>query len=139
MKHFFALFAGMLFSLGLTVGGMTQPAIVLGFLDVLGDWNAQLLFVMAAAVVTTAVGYRMVFRLRKPMIETAFHLPKARRVDGRLIGGAALFGTGWGIGGYCPGPAIASLSSGSPLLLVFVAAMIAGWWIAARLPASHPP
>lgn len=133
MKIGIALAAGLLFGLGLSLGGMTQPAVVLGFLDIFGAWDPRLVFVMAGAVLTTAIGYRLVLRRPRPLLAEQFQLPTSRHVDARLIGGAALFGIGWGIAGYCPGPALASLGAGAPALLVLVACMIAGWWLAARL------
>jgi uncharacterized membrane protein YedE/YeeE len=133
MKIGIALSAGLLFGLGLSLGGMTQPAVVLGFLDIFGAWDPRLVFVMAGAVLTTAIGYRLVLRRPRPLLAEQFQLPTSRHVDARLIGGAALFGIGWGIAGYCPGPALASLGAGAPALLVLVACMIAGWWLAARL------
>jgi uncharacterized membrane protein YedE/YeeE len=132
MKSLMALFAGLLFGVGLGVAGMTQPAVVLGFLDVGGAWNPRLLFVMAGAVMTTAVGYRLVWRARKPRYEASFNVPAAQRVDVRLLAGAALFGIGWGIAGYCPGPALASLASGIGSVWALVATMALGWWLAAR-------
>ncbi|MEO7326812.1 MAG: DUF6691 family protein [Dokdonella sp.] len=138
MKNLIALIAGLLFGLGLSLGGMTQPAVVLGFLDIFGHWDPRLAFVMAGAVLTTAIGYRWVLGRKRPWLESSFRLPTATRVDARLIGGAALFGIGWGIAGYCPGPALASLGAGAPSLLAFVAAMVAGWWLAARLAAAKP-
>lgn len=138
MKILVALLSGLLFGLGLSLGGMTDPAVVLGFLDVFGQWNPRLAFVMGGAVLTTAIGYRWVLRRSRPLLEDSFQLPKARHFDIRLIGGAAVFGIGWGIAGYCPGPALASLSGGAPSLLVLLASMIAGWWLATRMPsASH--
>jgi uncharacterized protein len=134
MKILMAVLAGLLFGVGLSLGGMTQPDVVLGFLDIFGRWNPQLVFVMAGAVLTTAFGYRLVLHRDKPLLEAGFHLPAARRFDARLIGGAALFGVGWGLAGYCPGPALASLGTGAPSVLVLVGSMIAGWWLAARLP-----
>ncbi|MFT3792269.1 MAG: YeeE/YedE family protein [Rudaea sp.] len=131
-----ALLAGLLFGLGLDLGGMTRPAVVLGFLDIAGAWNPQLLFVMAGAVATTAAGYFFVLRRPRPLLEERFRLPSARAVDARLLGGAALFGIGWGLVGYCPGPALASLTAGSPSTLLFVGTMTLGWWLGARLPAS---
>lgn len=133
MKLGAALLAGLLFGLGLILGGMTEPATVLGFLDVFGQWNPRLVFVMGAALLTTAVGYRLVFRQQHPWFEQKFQLPTSKRLDIRLITGAALFGMGWGIAGYCPGPALASLSSGQAAVWLLVAAMIAGWWLAAKL------
>lgn len=137
MKILLALLSGLLFGLGLSLGGMTQPAVVLGFLDVFGQWNSQLAFVMGGAVLTTAIGYRLVLRRARPLAAEAFELPTSRRFDARLVGGAGLFGIGWGIAGYCPGPALASLSGAAPSLLVFAVTMVAGWWLASRLPAKR--
>ena len=133
MRAWIAFAAGLLFGLGLSLGGMTQPAVVLGFLDIFGAWDPRLVFVMVGAVLTTAIGYRLVLRRSRPLLAERFQWPTSRRIDARLIGGAALFGIGWGIAGYCPGPALASLGAGVPALLVLVACMIAGWWLAARL------
>ena len=137
MKLTIALLAGLVFGLGLSLGGMTQPAVVLGFLDLFGAWDPRLMFVMAGAVLTTAIGYRLVFRRGRPLFESEFQLPTARRFDARLIVGSALFGTGWGIAGYCPGPALASLGGAAPSLLVLVITMVAGWWLAAKIPAAR--
>lgn len=136
MKIIVALVAGLLFGLGLSLGGMTQPAVVLGFLDVFGAWNPRLIFVMGAAVLTTGIGYRWVLRRKKPLLDATFHVPTARHLDRRLLGGAALFGTGWGVAGYCPGPALASVGALSPSLLLLVGSMLAGWWIASKIPAN---
>ncbi|WP_458072139.1 DUF6691 family protein [Rhodanobacter sp. BL-MT-08] len=136
MKIIVALVAGLLFGLGLSLGGMTQPAVVLGFLDVFGAWNPRLIFVMGAAVLTTGIGYRWVLRRKKPLLDATFHVPTARHLDRRLLGGAALFGTGWGVAGYCPGPALASIGALSPSLLLLVGSMLAGWWIASKIPAN---
>ncbi|MEO5831687.1 MAG: DUF6691 family protein [Rhodanobacter sp.] len=136
MKIFLALLSGLLFGLGLSLGGMTQPAVVLGFLDIFGQWDPRLVFVMGGAVLTTAIGYRLVLRRTRPLLAEAFQLPTSRRPDLRLVGGAAVFGIGWGIAGYCPGPALASLGAINPSLLALVASMIAGWWLASRLPAA---
>lgn len=133
MRPWIAFAAGLLFGLGLSLGGMTQPAVVLGFLDIFGAWDPRLVFVMAGAVLTTAVGYRLVLRRPRPLLAERFQWPTSRRIDARLVGGAVLFGIGWGIAGYCPGPALASLGAGAPALLMLVACMIAGWWLAARL------
>ncbi|PMQ05114.1 hypothetical protein DyAD56_11080 [Dyella sp. AD56] len=139
MKSLVALFAGLLFGVGLGIAGMTQPAVVLGFLDVAGAWNPRLLFVMAGAVLTTAIGYRLVWRARKPRLEASFEMPSARRIDGRLLVGSALFGIGWGIAGYCPGPALASLGSGIGSVWLLVASMMLGWWLASRWPLRSNP
>lgn len=135
MKTTTALLAGLLFGLGLSLAGMTEPAVVLGFLDVTGAWNPRLLFVMAGAVMTTAIGYRWAWRGPRPWFDNTFHLPGATRIDRPLLLGALLFGIGWGIAGYCPGPALASLSGGQSAVFVLVGTMALGWWLGARVPA----
>lgn len=135
MKMMTALLAGLLFGLGLSLAGMTDPAVVLGFLDVAGAWNPRLLFVMAGAVLTTAIGYRWVWHGSRPWFDDAFRVPDATRIDPRLVFGALLFGVGWGVAGYCPGPALASLSGGYSSVFVLVASMALGWWLGARVPA----
>jgi len=117
---------GLLFGAGLSLGGMTDPAVVRGFLDIAGDWNPALAFVMAAGLAVTYLGYRLVFRQNRPLWARSFSLPTATAVDGRLILGAALFGIGWGLAGYCPGPALASLAGGRWEVAAFVAAMLVG-------------
>ncbi len=134
MKILVAFLAGLLFGLGLGVGGMIQPAVVLGFLDLFGQWDPRLAFVMGGAVVTAAIGYRLVLRRSRPLLDDAFHVPTSRTFDIRLVGGAALFGIGWGISGYCPGPALASLGAADPSLLALVASIVAGWWLASLVP-----
>lgn len=125
--------AGMLFGLGLAISGMTDPARVLGFLDIAGAWDPTLIFVLGAAVGTTFVGYRLVFARGTPLFSTQFQLPTKQELDAKLLGGAALFGVGWGLSGYCPGPAIASMGGLTLPLLALLAAMVVGWWIAQRL------
>ncbi|WP_083007908.1 DUF6691 family protein [Halomonas sp. GT] len=128
--------AGLLFGLGLAISGMTDPARVLGFLDVAGAWDPTLMFVLGSAVGTTFVGYRLVFARGEPLFSPNFQLPAKQTLDGKLLGGAALFGIGWGLSGYCPGPAIASIGGLSlPLLplLALLAAMVAGWFVAKRI------
>lgn len=117
---------GLLFAIGLGVAGMTRPSKVLGFLDFAGDWDPSLLFVMGAAVAVTFVLYRVVLRRARPLFDVTFHMPTQRRVDARLLMGAAIFGVGWGLVGYCPGPAIIAVASGALAPLTFVAAMAAG-------------
>ncbi|WP_199098131.1 DUF6691 family protein [Dyella sp. ASV21] len=136
MKAWIAMLAGVLFGLGLSLAGMTQPAVVLGFLDLFGRWDPRLMFVMLGAVVTTAVGYRCVWRGRRPWLADGFQLPAAQAIDARLVAGAAMFGIGWGIAGYCPGPALASLTAGNPAVLLLVACMGLGWWLAATFTAT---
>ena len=125
--------AGLLFGLGLAISGMTDPARVLGFLDIAGAWDPTLIFVLGAAVGTTFVGYRLVFARGTPLFSTQFQLPTKHELDAKLLGGAALFGVGWGLSGYCPGPAIASIGGLTLPLLALLAAMVVGWWIAQRL------
>jgi len=125
--------AGLLFGLGLALGGMTDPARVIGFLDLAGAWDPTLMFVLGGAVVTTFIGYRWVLRRPAPLFAGAFQLPTRRDLDTKLLGGAALFGIGWGLSGYCPGPAFASLSGLSLPLAAMLATMVAGWWLARRL------
>jgi uncharacterized membrane protein YedE/YeeE len=121
-----ALLAGTVFGFGLAVAQMTDPLKVLGFLDVTGNWDASLLFVLGAAVVVAATGFAMVLRQPSPRFDDRFHLPTLTRIDRRLLAGAALFGIGWGITGYCPGPALASLASANAEALWFIPAMLAG-------------
>lgn len=123
---FAALVSGALFGIGLAMSGMTDARRILGFLDVFGDFDPTLLFVLGGAVVTTVVSFRLVLRRGSPLLASTFHLSNLRHIDRRLLGGAAVFGCGWGIAGYCPGPALAGLGIGSLEALWFVPAMIAG-------------
>ena len=122
----FALGAGFVFGTGLWISGMANPKKVLGFLDVTGDWDASLLLVMAGAVAVTLAGFRLVLKWKKPVLAESFELPKKTDIDVPLIAGSAIFGIGWGIAGYCPGPALTALATLSTESIVFVAAMIAG-------------
>ncbi|NDL70455.1 DUF6691 family protein [Vreelandella alkaliphila] len=124
--------AGLLFGLGLAISGMTDPARVLGFLDIAGAWDPTLMFVLGGAVVTTFIGFRLVFARGKPLFAGGFQLPSKQELDAKLLGGAALFGIGWGLSGYCPGPAIASMSGMTMPLFAMLVAMVAGWFIARR-------
>lgn len=133
MKALMGYLAGLLFGLGLAIGGMTDPARVIGFLDIAGDWDPTLIFVLGGAVVTTFIGYRLVWRRGAPWLGTHFALPTRRDLDARLLGGAALFGIGWGLSGYCPGPAVASIVGLSVPLAALLVAMAAGWWLARRV------
>lgn len=126
--------AGALFGAGLLISGMTQPARVIGFLDVTGRWDPSLMFVMGGAVVVYGILFRWIRRRRAdPWFDTAFHLPTRRDIDRPLILGSVLFGIGWGIGGLCPGPGIVSAASGSQVGLAFLAAMLAGMALQHRL------
>lgn len=133
MKRASGLATGLVFGVGLAASGMTDTAKVIGFLDVFGNWDSDLLFVMACAVITAAVGFKLVLAKEKPLFAALFSLPTNTDIDKRLLGGAVLFGIGWGLYGYCPGPAIAALSYLSPVTLVFVLSMTAGMALARRV------
>lgn len=120
------LLTGFLFGLGLCLSGMTSPAVVLDFLDLAGDWNPALIFVMTAGVTVTFVGYRVLVPKARPLWAPSFSLPAATAIDAPLLSGAAIFGIGWGLAGYCPGPAVTSLASGRTSVIVFVLAMLLG-------------
>jgi len=122
--------AGLVFGTGLSISGMISPAKVVGFLDIAGAWDPSLLLVMAGALAVTAIGYRTVLRRGRPLLEPKFSLPTRRDIDPPLLLGAALFGIGWGLGGYCPGPALAGLGFGSLKTVAFVAAMVGGMSVA---------
>ena len=126
MRILIAFLAGLLFAVGLVVSGMTQPSKVVGFLDFFGSWDPSLAFVMVGAIGVHATLSRWIVRRTKPVFVDAFQIPTNSVIDGRLVAGAALFGVGWGVAGYCPGPALVSLGSGSRSALVFVGAMIGG-------------
>lgn len=136
MKTIMGYIAGLLFGLGLALAGMTDPARVLGFLDLFGAWDPTLMFVLGGAVVTTFIGYRAVFRREQPVFGETFQLPTRQDLDTRLVGGAALFGIGWGLSGYCPGPAIASIAGLTAPLVAMLIAMVAGWFLARAIPAK---
>ena len=120
------LASGTLFGAGLTISGMTDPLRVRGFLDAFGNWDPTLVFVMGGAVLVMAIAWQVQRRMKKPLFGARFSLPDRSDLDGRLIGGAVLFGIGWGIAGLCPGPAVASLALSPRDVLPFVAAMLAG-------------
>ena len=121
-----AFVAGLIFAVGLAISGMTQPGKVAAFLDIFGNWDPSLAFVMMGAIAVHAVLYRMIRQRSTPLFAATFAIPTRSDLDPRLIGGAALFGIGWGMGGFCPGPAVTSLASGHPAVIIFVAAMLAG-------------
>ena len=130
------LIAGLTFGLGLCLSGLADPSIVLGFLDLAGAWNPTLLFVMGAGLIVTLIGYRLAFAQGHPLWSPRFDVSAATAIDAPLISGAAIFGLGWGLAGYCPGPAVVSLASGRTDVFVFVAAMVIGMiavrWVRAR-------
>lgn len=121
---------GLVFGTGLVVSGMSNPAKVLNFLDVAaipeGGWDASLAFVMAGAIAVAFIGFRLVLRRQRPVFDTAFHMPTARNIDSRIILGPAIFGVGWGLVGFCPGPALTALGTGGSAAVFFVVAMFAG-------------
>ncbi len=128
-----ALFAGLLFGVGLVLAGMTNPGKVTAFLDLFGRWDPSLAFVMIGAIGVHALLLRPILRLRNPLFASSFQVPHKTSIDGRLVLGAALFGVGWGLGGVCPGPGVVSAASGSGYALVFIATMAAGALLEGRL------
>lgn len=124
---------GLLFGLGLVVSGMANPAKVLNFLDLFGSWDASLALVMGGAVLVTYAGYRLAWRRPHPMLAERFDLPDTTMIDRRLLIGSAIFGLGWGLAGYCPGPALVGLALAAPGTLAFIPAMLAGMWLARGL------
>ena len=121
-----SLLSGLVFGLGLIVSGMANPAKVLGFLDLAGAWDPSLALVMAGAIAVGLVAFGVAKGRTRSLLGAEMKLPTSRQIDRRLVGGSLLFGIGWGIAGYCPGPALVALGMGQPKALVFVAAMLAG-------------
>lgn len=119
---------GLLFGLGLILSGMTDPGKVLGFLDLAGLWDPSLAFVMGGAIAVGALAFAVAKKRTRSFLGGAMHVPTARDIDKRLVLGSLLFGVGWGLAGFCPGPAIVSAAAGQPKAMVFVAAMLAGMW-----------
>ena len=133
MKALIGLLCGLVFGVGLAMSGMTDTAKVLGFLDVTGHWIPDLAFVMGGAVVVTLIAFRFVLRMKKPLLNPRFSLPGTSVITGRLLAGAAIFGIGWGVYGYCPGPAISALTYLDDKTFMFVAAMLVGMAITNKL------
>jgi uncharacterized protein len=121
-----AWFFGLLFAMGLGVAGMTQPSRVIAFLDVGGNWNPSLMLVMGGALAVGFLLFPLILRRTRPVLEERFFLPELRRIDGRLLAGSTLFGVGWGLSGFCPGPALVSLVTLSAPVLVFSLTMLLG-------------
>lgn len=128
-----ALLSGALFGLGLALAGMTRPEKVIGFLSFSRRWDPSLMFVMAGAIAIHALAYRVIKRRPSPLFSARFVVPTRRDLDARLLVGAALFGVGWALGGFCPGPGIASLAGGVPSAALFMIAMLGGNLLAARV------
>ena len=129
-----SLIAGVVFGAGLAISGMMNPAKVLGFLDIAGDWDPTLAFVMGGALAVTIPGFLLLSKRGKTLLGGALELPTRQDLDGRLLGGASLFGLGWGLGGFCPGPAISGLATGVGGVYVFVVAMVAGMLLFRLMP-----
>lgn len=132
-NHWVALASGALFGVGLVVSGMTRPQKVIGFLDIGGAWDASLALVMVAAIAVHFLAYRLIRRRAAPVWAEKFALPTRREIDAKLVLGAAVFGVGWGLGGYCPGPGVVSLGAGEVGALVFVGTMSLGLLAAGKL------
>ena len=133
MRKFTAFLAGLIFGFGLLLGGMTNPAKVLAFLDVAGVWDPSLALVMAGAIAVAAAPLNWARTRKQSLLGAPMQLPMKRTLDARLIGGSLVFGVGWGIAGFCPGPAVALLSAGRWQVLVFVVAMLVGMYLFAKL------
>jgi uncharacterized membrane protein YedE/YeeE len=142
--HGTSFIAGIIFALGLGLSGMTRPIKVIGFLDFFGNWDPSLACVMFAAIGVFFVAYRISQKLSSPLLAEKFALPRRADLDGRLILGSAIFGAGWGLGGFCPGPAITSLASGAMPVVIFVVTMaigiyLHGWIFESARSHSRPP
>jgi hypothetical protein len=139
MKQVFALLSGLIFGLGLIVSGMANPAKVLNFLDPFGTWDPSLAFVMGGAIAVTAPGFALFFRSRqKPLFDSTFRLPTRSDLEPKLLTGSAIFGIGWGLGGFCPGPALTALPLAATGTLIFVPFMLIGMWAARHTPDINP-
>ena len=129
MRTALAFGSGLLFGIGLLLSGMTDPSKIQGFLDPFGHWDPSLAFVMAGAIAVGVVGFALAKRRSRAWSGDAIELPPERGIDSRLVAGGALFGLGWGLGGFCPGPAVTALGAGFVPALWFVAAMLIGMWL----------
>jgi len=130
--------SGVVFAVGLGIGGMTQPAKVIGFLDFAGNWDPSLAFVMIGAISIHAFLYRVIRKRPSPLFSPAFSLPTRTDIDLSLVGGAVIFGLGWGLAGFCPGPALTSIGSGNSSPVIFSVAMIAGMFLYGFIGALRP-
>jgi uncharacterized protein len=140
MAKLLVFLSGFIFAVGLSLSQMTQPDRILGFLDIFGAWDPTLAFVMGSGVITVAIGFRLVLRRSQPLFGSVFLVPGKAGIDARLLGGAGLFGIGWGLSGFCPGPAVVAAVTGVTEVLLFVAAMVLGMVLqqlfAARFPSA---
>ncbi|WAC73961.1 YeeE/YedE family protein [Roseateles sp. SL47] len=143
MTAFTSLLAGLIFGLGLILSGMASPAKVLGFLDLAGAWDPSLALVMLGAIAVGLISFTAAQQRTRSLLDLPMQLPGNRRIDRRLIGGSLLFGIGWGLAGFCPGPALVALGMGEGKAVVFVGAMLAGMklfdWLEQRKPAAPQP
>ncbi len=137
MNALFALVSGLVFGLGLIAAGMTNPAKIKGFLDLFGAWDPSLALVMGGAIAVGVLAFAAARRRTVSWTGVAMEMPTTNTIDARLLGGGALFGIGWGVAGFCPGPALVAASTGSASALMFVAAMLLGMTIYDRLPARR--
>jgi uncharacterized membrane protein YedE/YeeE len=129
MNKIFSLLSGIIFGLGLTVSSMTNPAKVIGFLDITGNWDPSLMFVMLGAIAISAPFFYLLRNKNKPLFDSNFEIPTIKNLDKKLVLGASIFGIGWGMVGFCPGPAIASLAFLNPFSIIFVIAMVGGFYM----------
>ena len=139
LKPLAALLAGTIFGIGLVISGMSNPEVVLAFLTLTSSWNPSLLFVMASAVAVTAAGYLATGHRAAPLFDTAFRVPEQAGIDRRLLLGACIFGVGWGLSGYCPGPALVGAFTLDPRALVFLPGFVVGMLAYEGLPKPAPP
>jgi uncharacterized membrane protein YedE/YeeE len=139
MKLIAIYLIGVIFGVGISISGMANPAKVINFFDIAGTWDPSLIFVMGGALVTTFVGYKLVFGRAAPVFEDSFNVPKSRTIDARLIGGSAVFGIGWGISGFCPGGALPALGTGRWEVFTFTAALVAGIFLAKFIQSHAAP
>ncbi len=136
MKLIVTYLIGLVFGVGISISGMSNPAKVLNFFDVAGTWDPSLAFVMGGALLVAFVGYKLVLKRPAPIFEPVFNVPTSRVIDARLVGGSAVFGVGWGIAGFCPGGALPALGTGNVDVLIFTAALVAGIFLAKGLMAA---
>ena len=136
--NLWAYLSGLIFGVGLVLAGMVDPSKVIGFLDLFGGaWDPSLAFVMGGAIAVHFVLFRVITKRASPLFDTKFQVPTRTDLDPKLIGGAAIFGIGWGLAGFCPGPGVTSLGTGSVAAAVFVVTMVLGMWVQHQTAASH--
>ncbi|MDJ0639840.1 MAG: YeeE/YedE family protein [Paracoccaceae bacterium] len=138
MRLFVTYLIGVIFGVGISISGMANPAKVLNFFDIAGTWDPSLIFVMGGALVTTFIGYKLVFGRTAPVFGEFFAVPNSRVIDMRLVGGSAIFGIGWGIAGFCPGGALPALGTGRWEVFAFTGALIAGILLARWVSTKQP-